>query len=142
MSPLDDASSSSAHTLVQRLRADLGECLYLVLTYEGETSQVRYVSSVAANALDAPAPSDIDATHPTIQMVHKACRTEAGGPELPFGTRRCSVQLYDEWLLVHYQQPPAGVIIGVDAASAANLRGFLNDMTPVMSRVVNASEGA
>ena len=138
MSPPDNTPSSSAHTLVQRLRADLGEYLYLVLTYEEETSKVQYISSAAETTLCAHATADIDAAHPTIQTLKQTCTTGASTPELPFGTHRCSVELYDEWLLVHYQQPPAGVIIGLDAASAANLRGFLNDMRPAISQVLEA----
>jgi hypothetical protein len=112
--------------------------LYLVFTYEEETNQVQYISSAAETTLCAHTPADVDGSHPAIQSIKQACMTRAGTPELPFGTHRCSVQLYDEWLLLHYQQSPSGLIIGVDAASAANLRGFLNDIRPAISQVLEA----
>jgi len=138
VSPLDDSHPSDEHTLVQHLHAELGEYLYLTLTYRDEMRQLLYLSPAAETDLRYRSDEDVDETHPTVQKLQKTCTERAGSPALPFGTHRCSLHLYDEWLLVHYQQPPSGVIIGVDAASASNLRGFLNDLSPVVSRVLQA----
>jgi len=128
----------SEQRLVQRLRTELSEYLYVVLVYHDESSQLLYVSPHAKRALrhsDEP----ITESHPTLTQIKRSCTDQTTDQTLPLGEHRCSLQLYDEWLLLHYTEPPSGVIIGVDAASASNLRDFLADISPVVSDVLSAN---
>lgn len=138
MSPPDDSLSSDEQTLVRRLRAELGKYLYLTLAYHGETNQLLYVSSATKRILRSCSDEEITESHPTVTKVQRVCTEGPTEQTLPFGTHRCSLQLYDEWLLLHYQESSSGVIIGVDAASASNLRDFLTDISPVVSNVLPA----
>lgn len=137
MSPSDGSFLSNEQTLVRRLRAELGEYLYLAIAYHDEASQLLYVSSAAKRALRR-SDEEITESHPTVTKIQQNCTKQTVGQTLPFGEHRCSLQLYDEWLLLHYQEPTSGVIIGVDAASASNLRDFLADISPVVSQVLPA----
>ena len=137
MSPPDGSPPSSEQTLVRRLRDELGEYLYLTLVYEEETSRILYLSPTAKRALRR-ADEAITESHPTVKKIRRSCTERPAKQTLPFGDHRYSLLLYDEWLLLHYREPSSGVIIGVDAASASNLRDFLADVSPVVSEVLSA----
>lgn len=131
----DSPLPPSEQRLAQRLRTELGEYLYLALAYTDQSSRLLYVSSHAREVLrrsDEP----IMASHPTVTEIQRSCTDQTAGRSLPLGDHRCSLQLYDEWLILHYPEPPSGVILGVDAASASNLRDFLGDVSPVVSDVL------
>jgi hypothetical protein len=108
-----------------------------VLVYHDESSQLLYVSSHAKRALRR-ADEPITESHPTLTQIKRSCTDQTTDQTLPLGEHRCSLQLYDEWLLLHYSEPPSGVIIGVDAASASNLRDFLSDVSPAVYDVLPA----
>ena len=133
----DGPLPSSEQRLVTRLRTDLGEYLYVVLVYHDESSQLLYLSSRAEQVLRR-ADESITESHPIVTQIQRSCTNQTAGQTLPLGDHRCSLHLYDEWLLLHYSEPPSGVIIGVDAASASNLRDFLADISPVVSDVLPA----
>jgi hypothetical protein len=137
MSPSDDPLPSGERRLVRRLRDELGEYLYVVIVYRDETSRLLYVSS-AAKRLLRRSDEAITESHPAVTEIRRSCTGESGRRTLPFGDHRCSLRLYDEWLLLHYREPSSGVIIGADAASASNLRDFLTDISPVVSDVLPA----
>lgn len=136
MSPPDGRLPPSQQTLVQRLRTELGEYLYLTLTYCDEASQLLYVSPTAADALNGTS-EQLTESHPAVTDIKQSCTEQTGAQTLPLGDHRCSLHLYDEWLLLHYRESPSGVVIGADAASASNLRGFLADISPVVSDVLS-----
>lgn len=135
MSPPDGCLPPGQQTLVQRLRSELGEYLYLTLIYHDDSSQLLQVAPTAADALSR-ADEQLTESHPTVTDIKRCCTEQAATQTLPFGDHRCSLHLYDEWLLLHYREPPSGVVIGVDAASASNLRGFLTDISPMISDVL------
>jgi len=135
MSPPDDRLPPSQQTLVQRLRTELGEYLYLTLMYGDESTQLLYVSPTVEDNLRFT-DDNMAGSHATVAEIKQCCTEQTGVQTLPFGDHRCSLHLYDEWLLLHYREPPSGVMIGVDAASASNLRGFLTDISPIVSDVL------
>ncbi|GAA0533140.1 hypothetical protein ABNG02_09730 [Halorubrum ejinorense] len=137
MSPSDGAFPSGEQTLVRRLRHELGEYLYLTLVYRDETSELLYVSAAAKRVLRR-SDERITESHPAVAKIRRCCTEGTARRTLPFGDHRCSLLLYDEWLLLHYREPSSGVIIGVDAASASNLRDFLADVSPVVTEVLSA----
>ena len=51
MSPPDGCLPPGQQTLVQRLRSELGEYLYLTLIYHDDSSQLLQVAPTAADAL-------------------------------------------------------------------------------------------
>jgi len=135
MSPPDGCLPPSQQTLVQRLRSELGEYLYVTLIYHDDSIQLLQVAPTAADALSR-ADEQLTESHPTVTEIKRCCTEQTAAQTLPFGDHRCSLHLYDEWLLLHYREPPAGVVIGVDAESASNLRGFLTDISPMISEVL------
>ncbi len=56
------------------------------------------------------------------------------------GEYQCTLHLYSKWLLLHFQETESGLIVGVDSRSASNLQGFLEDISPAVTGVLELDQ--
>ena len=128
VSPNDRPLEDDEQELIQYLQRDLGDYFYLAVSYDHSSTQTLYVSSTAE-----------DKSLNLYALASQFRNEEAHLSEsqsAALGTYRCSLRLYEEWLLLHFQEHNSGIIVGVDAQSASHLRDFLEDLSPVVSPVL------
>ncbi|WP_147435683.1 hypothetical protein [Halobellus sp. Atlit-38R] len=136
MSPHDHLHNDEQE-LVRYLNDDLGEYFNLAVAYDDSDIRTLYLSPTAETTVTK---SDIHSNdlHTLVADLRDEGISQNKLQSAILGEYRCSLYLYSEWLLLHYQESDEGVIIGVDAQSASNLRRFLDDLSPVVSAVVHA----
>lgn len=131
-----ESLSSSEERLLSRLQAELGKQLYVVLYYRETNTRPLYVSQSVAEKVDTQ-PND-QGSECELNRLKEVCIQQKTLEQPVAGEHRCSVQLYDEWLLFHCDQAAEGIIIGVDADCASNLRSFVQDISPAVSGVMRS----
>ncbi|WP_418286287.1 hypothetical protein [Halorubrum sp. DTA46] len=138
MVPDGHPSPAEGQPLVRRLRAELGEYFKFAVAYDTADSRVLYRSPAAGRRLNDCAGEDSGDLHSLVDRFRSEERYEGETQPVDLGEHRCSLHLYSEWLLLHYRAVHSGVVVGVDAESAANLREFLEDISPAVSRTLSA----
>ncbi|WP_147435643.1 hypothetical protein [Halobellus sp. Atlit-38R] len=135
MSPHDDLHNGEQE-LVQYLNDDLGEYFNLAVAYDDSDIRTLYIAPTAETEVTKRDEIYLDDLHSLVADFRDQETPQNELQSAILGEYRCTLYLYRDWLLLHYQDADEGVIIGVDAQSASHLRRFLDDLSPVVSSVV------
>lgn len=120
----------SGDVFVELLLKETGDRLYVVLEYDADTWEYRYVNG-QLDELIATMDSDIDEM---IDIFRREGREKANlNTAFELGGYHCSLHLFDAVVLVHfYQSHDQGIVCGFDPGAASNLTEFVSLVRPYL----------
>lgn len=126
------AMASHGDPLVDFLLSTTGDRLYVVLEYDEDDRDLRYVHEAAREriaAWEADLGDIIDAFRAD------AARNHEREGQFDAGTFYCTLHLFEELILIHFSQPGGrGLLFGYDPEAAANLTSFVELCLPHIRR--------
>lgn len=130
-----ESLSGVEEKFVHRLEAELGDYFHLALSYNGPNSRLLHLNQTAEVFTD---PTGGPASEPAtlVENLRDEGVHRGSGQSIALGEHQCTLHLYTELLLLHFQETDSGLIIGVDSRSATNLQGFLEDISPAVSGIL------
>lgn len=124
--------SGQGDPLVDFLLSTTGDRLYVVLEYDEDGRELRYVHEAARErieAWEAAVGEVIDGFRAD------AARNHEREGRFDAGSFYCTLHLFEELILIHFSQPGGrGLLFGYDPAAAANLTSFVELCLPHIRR--------
>lgn len=129
--PRTHSGNPTDDDLVAFLLEETGETLYIVVEYDRDGPEFRYVSDVVSERM-----RDWEDRIDEIleQFRSESIRTSEWKELFDVGEFYCSLHLFDDLLVIHFNGDGSGIIFGYDPEAASNLTAFVELCLPIIRR--------
>lgn len=133
--------SDSGTDLIEFLVQETGDTLHTVVEYDADGWQFLYGEEAVYEQVEDWETNSDDVVQ---EFRDEACRNTDREHLFDVGSFYCSLHLFDELLLLHFNQPDErGVIFGYDPSAASNLTTFVELCVPrLREHALSDLEGA
>lgn len=122
----------SGDVFVELLLRETGDRLYLVVQYDPDSWQYRYVSDDIAETI---ATIDREFNDLLDQFRREGAQNVTFNSVLEFEGYHCSLHLFEEMVVIHfYQSDQTGIVCGFDPSTATHLTDFVSLVRPYLEQ--------